>query len=97
MRTRPVIELLFFKGDQCSVCGSLLPKIDKLLKDKFKDVFIKIIDINKSPQVASNHFVFSLPVVIILVDGKEYERFARSFSILEIEKKLNRIISLIDD
>jgi hypothetical protein len=35
--------------------------------------------------------VFTLPVVIIKVDGREMYRFARSFSVYEVLEKLKRL------
>jgi hypothetical protein len=35
--------------------------------------------------------VFTLPVVIIKVDGREMARFARSFAVYEVLDKLKRL------
>lgn len=88
-----MIELLYFSGAHCNVCQALKPKLVEAVSAQYPSVKITIIDTNTSPEIAAQHFVFTLPVVLIMVDAKEQYRFARSFSVVEVLDKLERLNS----
>lgn len=94
MNTPVNIEVLVFSGQQCSVCTVLKPKVIELINDNFPSVEYSIVDIEQAPQVAAQHSVFTLPVIIVKVDKKESQRFVGSFSIVELKTHIERIISL---
>lgn len=89
-----MIELLFFSGEHCGVCQVLKPKLLDMVSSSFPEVTLQIINTNSQMEFAAQHLVFTVPVVIILVDKKESYRFARSFSVYEVTQKLERIIQL---
>jgi thioredoxin-like negative regulator of GroEL len=89
-----MIELLFFLGEDCGVCKVLKPKLLDEVSSNFPEVVMKVINTNNQMEFAAQHLVFSVPVVIIMVDKKESYRFARSFSVYEVTQKLERIIQL---
>jgi thioredoxin len=89
-----MIELLFFSGEDCGVCKVLKPKLLKEVSSNFPEVDIQVINTNSQMEFAAQHLVFTVPVVLILVDKKESYRFARSFSVYEVKQKLERIIQL---
>jgi len=91
----PAVEVCFFSGKDCTVCHALEPKVKDLLKEKFPPVSYRSIDIKEEVVLAAQYSVFTLPVLLILIDGKEQNRFVRSFSVSEVEEKLNRITDLI--
>lgn len=90
-----MIELLYFSGAHCSVCTALKPKLLPQIANLYPMVEVNIIDVVKEQEFAAQHLVFTLPVVLILVDGKEQYRFARSFSVQEVLDKLERLKALI--
>jgi thioredoxin len=89
-----MIELLFFPGEDCGVCQVLKPKLLDAVSSNFPEVVIQIINTNSQMELAAQHLVFMVPVVILLVDKKESYRFARSFSVYEVTQKLERIIQI---
>ncbi len=89
-----MIELLFFSGEVCSVCQALKPKLLDEVSSNFPKVIIQVIKTNRQMEFAAQHLVFTVPVVIILVNKKESYRFARSFSVYEVTQKLECIIQL---
>jgi len=91
-----MIELLFFTGEHCGVCQALKPKLLRVLASNFPEVVLRVVDTKKEMEFAAQHLVFTLPVVIILVEDKAQYRFARSFSVYEVSEKLKRIIQLMD-
>lgn len=90
-----MIELLYFTGEHCGVCKVLKPKLIEEISRNFSEVTITIIDVEKQQKLAAQHFVFTLPVVLIMVNGNEQHRFARSFSVIEVRQKLERIKQLM--
>ena len=87
-----MIELIFFSGRNCSVCKVLKPKLFEALKN-YTSVKTQIIIAEDDPKITAQHLVFTLPVVLILFDHKEYYRFIRSFSVDEVIEKLDKIIA----
>ncbi|NNK83796.1 MAG: thioredoxin family protein [Flavobacteriaceae bacterium] len=92
-----MIKILYFSGEHCSVCKALKPKLTEAISIKFPTIDIEIIDVNASQEIAAQHLVFTLPVVLIMVEGKEQYRFARSFSISDVMDKLERLFTLYEN
>ena len=55
------------------------------------------IDSTQKREMTTQNMVFTLPVVQISVDQKEYYGFARSFSVSEIAKKRTKLFELSED
>lgn len=91
-----MIELLYFSGEHCGVCKVLKPKLIEQVSTHYPKVKINIVDVQQEQALAAQHLVFSLPVVLIMVEGKEQYRFARSFSVMEVLDKLERLENLIN-
>ena len=72
--------LVYFSGENCSVCKVLKPKIEEeVLKQfpKFKLFEVKT-DLNK--EITSHFTVFSIPTTLIFFDSKEFKRVGRNMS-----------------
>ena len=73
--------LIYFSGENCSVCKVLKPKIEQeVIKNfpKFKLYEVKT-DIYK--ELTSQFTVFSIPTTIIYFEKKEFKRYGRNMSI----------------
>ena len=73
--------LVYFSGENCSVCKVLKPKIEEeVLKQfpKFKLFEVKT-DLNK--EITSHFTVFSIPTTLIFFDSKEFKRVGRNMSV----------------
>lgn len=86
-----MIKLLFFSGKNCSICKALKPKLFEVLEKDFPDIMIQNIDIEENLEIAAQHLVFTLPVVLLMYDKKEYYRFIKSFSVGEVLEKLDKM------
>lgn len=91
-----MVELLYFSGEHCGVCKVLKPKLIEQVSTHYPEVKINIVDVQQEQALAAQHLVFTLPVVLIMVEGKEQYRFARSFSVMEVLDKLERLENLIN-
>ena len=92
-----MIDFLYFSGTHCSVCQALKPKLIEAITKSYPEVKIEVIDANTFPDIAAQKLVFTIPVALILVEGKEHYRFARSFSVSEVLDKLERLKSLYEN
>jgi thioredoxin-like negative regulator of GroEL len=88
------MTLLYFSSKSCSVCGSMFPKVEEMLRS-YPNIKSVNIDVDKSTEVAGQHLIFSLPAILIYVNGKETIREARIISILELEKAIKKYYNLI--
>ncbi|MFC2124537.1 thioredoxin family protein [Bacteroidota bacterium] len=91
--TEPAI-LLYFTSPDCNVCKSLKPKVRELVEEKFPLMEMKEINIQDHPETAAEFGIFTIPVILVYFEGKEYLRKARNVGIYELEKELSRPYSL---
>ena len=88
-----MISIMYFSEAHCSVCKALKPKLLEAISNSFSTIEIEVIEVETSPEIAAQNLVFTVPVVLIMIDDKEQYRFARSFSVSEVLDKLQRINS----
>ncbi len=87
--------LLYFSNDACSVCKVLKPKVSGLLKEWFPRVRTHYVDTERSPLLAGQHSVFTIPTILIFFEGKEYIRLSRNISMHQLEASIARPYSLV--
>lgn len=87
--------LHFFTSGSCSVCDSLQPKIEELISCKFPQILLKVYHVPEQPKLAADFGVFTIPVLILTIDGKESQRWVQNFGLAEVDQKLSRLITLI--
>ncbi|NVJ53179.1 MAG: thioredoxin family protein [Campylobacteraceae bacterium] len=89
--------LIYFSGQNCSVCKALKPKIEQQVNlhlPKIKTYEVKA-DIYK--EIASNFSVFSIPTILVFFDSKEFKREGRNISVLNFIEELKRPYNLFMD
>jgi thioredoxin-like negative regulator of GroEL len=87
--------LLYFSSESCSVCKVLKPKVAELLKDQFPLMQSLYVDTEKSPVIAGQFKVFTIPTILIFFEGKEQARFSRNLSMHQLEAAIERPYPLI--
>ena len=87
--------LLYFSSESCSVCKVLKPKVSELLQKKYPAMQSLYVDIEKSPVIAGQFRVFTIPTILLYFDGKEAQRFSRNISMHQLEDSLDRPYELI--
>jgi len=90
------ISLLYISRPNCSVCVSLLPQVEELLSD-YQHVTSLHVNAEDIPDIAGEYSIFTVPVIIVSVEGKEMFRKARFVPIEELNEQLHKITSLLDD
>jgi thioredoxin-like negative regulator of GroEL len=82
--------LAYFSFPQCSVCFSLLPKVENLLKD-FATVDFLYVNTREFPAVSGQYLVFAAPTVMLFSNGREVARWSRIFSVDDVRGALHAL------
>ncbi len=89
IRAHP-IAVVYFSGPDCAVCGVLKPKLLDLLIRRFPGVPLGEVDCAACPAPAAQQGVFTIPTLVVYLDGREGLRKVRNFSLREVEEALAR-------
>ncbi len=87
--------MIYFSGEKCGVCHALRPKIKVLFNDNFPLIEQIFLDANENAEIASSLNVFSIPTMLVYLDGKEFLREGRNMSIVQIDDKMSRIYDIM--
>ena len=84
------LVLLYCSQPACSVCKSLLPKVESLMK-KYPKVTSLYVDLDQIQEFAGQYTVFNMPSILFFTEGKEQFRLVRAFGLNELEDKIEKI------
>ena len=87
--------LLYFSSESCSVCKVLKPKVNELLLEKFPGMSALYVDTEKSPLIAGQFRVFTIPTILIYFNGREQVRYSRNISMHQLEASIARPYELL--
>ena len=87
--------LIYFSGENCSVCKVLKPKIQEEVKKNFPKMKIFEVKTDESLELTAQFMIFSIPATIIYFDSKEFKRYGRNMSIPLFIEDLKRPYSLM--
>ncbi len=82
--------LLYFSGENCNVCHALRPKFQKLFDKEFPQLKQIYLDAHEYAEISAHFQVFSVPTMIVFMDGREFAREGRSVSLHQLTQKLKR-------
>jgi thioredoxin 1 len=86
--------LVYFSGPNCSVCQAVKPKIEKLVVENLPELVLIEIKTEIQPELAARFSVFTVPVILFFVEGKEYIREVRFIDISILKQKIDAILGL---
>lgn len=83
------LTLLMFKTQNCSVCEAVQPQVERLLEgyEHIAGGFVYMEDV---PELAGEYMIFTSPVLLILMEGKEMYRAARFILFEELTTQIAR-------
>ncbi|MDY0393274.1 thioredoxin family protein [Virgibacillus halophilus] len=84
------MSFIYITQPNCSVCHGLLPQIQELM-ERYPKIKLGKVDAASVPAIAGKFSVFTVPVLILFIEGKEYLREARIVHLDLLEEKLNRV------
>lgn len=82
--------MLYFSAPTCNVCHALKPKLLEAIEKNFKEFTIVSIDISYEQEIAAHFSVFTIPTVLVFLDGKEFLRKSRHMSVDEVIREIKR-------
>jgi thioredoxin-like negative regulator of GroEL len=82
--------LLYFSGENCNVCHALRPKFKEVFDTNFPQLKQIYLDAHENAEISAHFQVFSVPTMIVFMDGREFAREGRSVSLHKLTEKLNR-------
>ncbi len=88
------IAMFYFTSEGCNVCGGLLPKIEEMLI-KFPKIKVSKIKVDKFTKAAGQYSIFTLPGILVYIEGKEIIREARFISVEILEETIERYYNMI--
>lgn len=86
--------LVYFGSNSCGVCVDIKPKIVKML-EKYEKIKCVHVDVNESVKIAAQNNIFTIPAVLVFINGKEIIREARFISIDNLSDKISRYYDLL--
>lgn len=84
------LAFIYISRTGCSVCHALLPQVGELM-EKFPEIRLAHVNSAEVEEVAERFTVFSVPAMMLFVEGKEYLREARAVHMNLFEEKLRKI------
>lgn len=82
--------LLYFSGEHCSVCHALRPKFRELFDREFPQIKQVYLDAHENAEISVHYQVFSVPTMLVFLDGREFVREGRAVSMHKLEEQLMR-------
>ncbi|MDU7242636.1 thioredoxin family protein [Clostridium sp.] len=88
------ISIIYFSGSTCGACDAIKEKVQVIIKEYEE---IKFLEINaiENKELAAQHDIFSLPILLLFINGKEALRVGRYFDVLDFKNSINRYYNLI--
>lgn len=87
--------LFYLSSPSCNVCRVLKPKVAEMIQEHFPKIKLFYADVEKSPLISGQLRVFTIPSLLIYLDGKEVIRKSRNLGIEELKIELQRPYSLM--
>jgi len=82
--------LLYFSGESCNVCHALRPKFKETFDKEFPQIKQIYLDAHENLEISAHFQVFSVPTMIVFLDGREFVREGRAVSLHQMTEKLKR-------
>ncbi|MDQ7084339.1 MAG: thioredoxin family protein [Sulfurovum sp.] len=89
--------LLYFSGEHCSVCHTLRPKFKAVFDKEFSQLKQLYLDIEEYREIALDYGVFSVPTMIVFMEGREFAREGRLVSLQLLSETLKRPYAMMTE
>ena len=87
--------LVYFSGENCSVCKVLKPKIEEEVKKAFSKFELFEVKTDFDKELTAHFMIFSIPATLIFFDSKEFKRYGRNMSVPIFIEELKRPYNLM--
>ncbi len=87
--------LIYFSGENCSVCKVLKPKIEDEISKNFPLFDLLEVETDLHKEITSHFTVFSIPTMLVFFDKKEFFRRGRNMSVSMFMEEIKRPYNLM--
>ncbi len=88
------IVLFYFSAQHCNVCKALKPKIEEMSLH-FPEMNLYYVDVDMHKEFSGKFNIFTIPVILVFIQGKETIRESRNISVPILEDKIQRYYHLL--
>ena len=88
------MAVVYFTGNYCSVCEVIKVKIEEILK-RFPRILGGEVNGEENISLAIKYDVYSVPVFILFIEGRESIRIGRNVDLLDLEKSIGRYYHML--
>ena len=81
--------MIYFGSKACSVCNSMKPKVENMIK-RSPAINAVMVEADKSLRLSAKFNVFTVPVILLYIEGKETIREVRIISLDNLDQKIAR-------
>lgn len=83
----------YFSRPDCGVCTALKPKVTDMVAG-LPEAAAYYVNLDEIPEAAGEYSIFTIPGIVLFVDGRETIREARYVSAENLEAQMHRLHSL---
>jgi thiol-disulfide isomerase/thioredoxin len=87
-------SFLYVSRTNCGVCHTILPQLKDLLKE-FPLIQLGHINVDDIEEIAGRFSIFTVPALLLFVDGKEIIRETRFVHMQSLQEKISKIYNMI--
>ncbi|WP_174616104.1 thioredoxin family protein [Virgibacillus ihumii] len=84
------LSFLYITTPNCSVCHGLKPQVQELM-EKYPEIALGSVNAQEVAEIAGKYSVFTAPVLLLFVDGKEYIREALIVHMDLLKEKMDKV------
>lgn len=88
------MAVAYFTGNSCSACEVIKVKIEEILK-RFPRILGGEVNGEENISLAIKYDVYSVPVFILFIEGRESIRIGRNVDLLDLEKSIGRYYHML--
>lgn len=81
--------MIYFGSETCGVCKTMLPKVENMIK-RYPNIKAVKVEADKNLKISAMFNVFTVPVILLYIQGKETIREVRIISLDNLEQKIAR-------
>ena len=89
-----IITIIYFTGIKCGACEVIKKRVEDIL-GSYPNINCYEINGEENVEIAARYGVFSLPILLLFIEGKETLRIGRNIDFLEFEKSIERYNKLL--
>ena len=88
-------SFIYVSRTNCGVCHALLPQLKSLLEE-FPSIQLGYINADNVEEIAGYLSIFTVPALLLFVDGKEMIREARFVHMQALQEKISKIYTIVN-